>query len=60
MPADSRNIQASQQDAHQIHRTHFTISSDLRPDMLHCYPCLTYADPDAALVFLREAFDFVP
>ncbi len=32
----------------------------MRPVMLHCYPCLTYADPDAALVFLREAFDFVP
>ena len=28
--------------------------------MLHCYPCLTYADPDAALEFLRAAFGFVP
>jgi uncharacterized glyoxalase superfamily protein PhnB len=61
---DSRNIQAWSLTAPQIHRTHLNVSSDLRSVMhhatLHCYPCLTYADPDAALVFLREAFDFVP
>lgn len=64
VPADGRNIQAWPLTAPQIQRTHFTVSFALRPvmrpNMLHCYPCLTYADPDAALVFLREAFDFVP
>ncbi|MBL0937971.1 MAG: VOC family protein [Gemmatimonadaceae bacterium] len=28
------------------------------PAGIVCYPCLTYADPDAAMAFLSEAFGF--